>query len=352
MRIGLFGLPTAGKTYILDRIDFLTVLAGGKLLRQIDPDFDKRDEFGREAARKAAANYVLSSDNFIMDGHYAFGDEIAFTEEEGRMYETYLYLYIKPEILEHRLSLSERNKKWLKFDIKVWQDLEISKLREYCHANNKDFYVIDNPPTFESEDISNVIEFIRDITKGYSCYSFAEKCAKQIIETTTKDSITLFDGDKTLIIEDSSNAAFGYKTHLFDGNFYTGYQVWKQYKEFKQYTIPNLDNLHVTSNKSVADNISDSSYILSSGNKEVWKSISNKMNLPFFGGVEMSAETKFFITKLLQNNGKTVKAYGDSMSDYYMLRQADQGYLVLKSDGRVSRSLKNMCLDGFNYVRN
>lgn len=350
MRIGLFGLPTAGKTYILDRIDFLTVLAGGKLLRQIDPDFDKRDEAGREEARKAAANYVLASDNFIMDGHYAFGDEIAFTEEEGRMYDIYLYLYIKPDIIEQRLSLSDRNRKWLKFDIKAWQDLEIQNLREYCHLNNKDFYIIDNPPSFESEDVDRVIDFIRDITNGYSCYNYAQQCAEQILKTATEDSIVLLDGDKTLIIEDSSNAVFGYKTHLFDGNFYTGYQVWKQYREFKNYSIPDLKDIQVTPNKSITAVLTASSYIVSSGNEDVWKAISEKMRLPYYGGVEMSAETKYFITKLLQDGGKTVKAYGDSMSDYYMLQQADQGYLLLKSDGRVSRSLKGMCLEGLNYV--
>lgn len=87
MRIGLYGMPTAGKTFILDKIDFLDVIVGSKLLREYDPDFDKRDEEGREKDRKAVAELMLQRDNFIMDGHYAFGDEIAFTEEEGQMYD-------------------------------------------------------------------------------------------------------------------------------------------------------------------------------------------------------------------------------------------------------------------------
>lgn len=33
MRIGLYGMPTSGKTHILDRIDFFEVLVGSKLLR-------------------------------------------------------------------------------------------------------------------------------------------------------------------------------------------------------------------------------------------------------------------------------------------------------------------------------
>ena len=33
MRIGLYGMPTAGKTYILDKVDFLEVMSGSVLLR-------------------------------------------------------------------------------------------------------------------------------------------------------------------------------------------------------------------------------------------------------------------------------------------------------------------------------
>ena len=64
----------------------------------------------------------------------------------------------------------------------------------------------------------------------------------------------------------------------------------------------------------------------------------------------MSADAKFFITKFLQEAGKTVIAYGDSMNDYYMLKQANLGYLVMKSDGSISRSLSGKDLGGIEFV--
>ena len=64
----------------------------------------------------------------------------------------------------------------------------------------------------------------------------------------------------------------------------------------------------------------------------------------------MSAETKYYITKFLQAAGKTVVAYGDGMNDYYMLKQANTGFLVTKRDGSVSRSLKNQDLEGLIFV--
>ena len=161
MRIGLYGMPTSGKTHILDQIDFIDVLVGSRLLREYAPDFDARDEAGREQARKAVAELMLEKETFIMDGHYAFGDEIAFTEEEGKMYDVYLYLYISPEILQSRMMGSAKNQKYLKYNLKQWQDTEITGLRAYCHQNNKDFYVLDNPPINEYVNIDEAITFIK-----------------------------------------------------------------------------------------------------------------------------------------------------------------------------------------------
>ena len=168
MRIGLYGMPTSGKTHILDRIDFIEVLVGSKLLREYDPDFDKQPEYIREQDRKAVANIMLSKKDFIMDGHYAFGDTIAFTEEEGNMYDIYLYLYIEPAVLKERINNSPKNQKYAQYDVEKWQRREIDGLREYCHKHNKDFYVVDNPTTNTFEDVSQVIEFIRAIKDGYS----------------------------------------------------------------------------------------------------------------------------------------------------------------------------------------
>ena len=168
MRIGLYGMPTSGKTHILDRIDFIEVFVGSNLLREYDPDFDKQPEHIREQDRKAVANIMLSKKDFIMDGHYAFGDTIAFTEEEGNMYDVYLYLYIEPAVLRNRIKNSPKNQKYAQYDVEKWQRREIDGLREYCHKHNKDFYVVDNPTTNTFEDVSQVIEFIRAIKDGYS----------------------------------------------------------------------------------------------------------------------------------------------------------------------------------------
>lgn len=350
MRIGLFGMPTAGKTHILDRIDFMEGVVGSRLLREYDPDFDTRDEAGREQDRKAVAQLMTEKETFIMDGHYAFGDEIAFTEDDGEMYDVFLYLYISPEIIKDRMAASEKNRKYLKYNIAEWQSMEIAGLRKYCQDNGKDFYVLDNPPDNCFEDVSGIIGFIRGIANGYSCASYAKECADHIIKKSRSDTIVLLDGDKTLTIEDSSGTVFGYKTHLYDGNFYTGYQAWKQNEEFKQYSFDDLNEMPVHFNETVKNAITKDTFILTSGHERIWRFIAKQLGLDFFYGVQMSAETKFFITKHLQEAGKRVIAYGDGMNDYFMLKQADEGYLIAKRDGTISRSLKGRDMEGLIIV--
>lgn len=350
MKVALYGMPGAGKTHILEMITFLEVISGSQLLRQCAPDFDQRDETGRYEARKDLAVLLASKSDFIMDGHYTFGDEIAFTDRDGQLYDVFLYLYIAPATLESRMATSPKNARYLQYNIEEWQHFEIAQLRKYCHSAGKDFYVIDNPPYNVFEDVSLVVDFIHAIYNGFSCSSFAKSCAAEILRQSKGDTITLLDGDKTLTIEDSSRAVLGYKTNLYDGNFYTGYQSWKQANDFRDLVCPQITYPPVHLREDILRCINSPAFILTSGHTDIWKNLSENLRIPYFCGPEMSADTKLFITKELQKNGKRVIAYGDSLNDYYMLKQANRGYLITKVDGTVSKSLRDRDLEGLTIV--
>ena len=349
MRLGLYGLPAAGKTYILDRINGIKVFHGSDMLFDLDKDFHNTDENGRKAVRKEFANSLLKKDDFIMDGHYSFGDNVVFTKEDGKLYDAFLYLYIEPRVLKSRMEKSSKNIKYLKFDIEKWQNNEIEKLREYCHENNKDFYVIDNQDLGYFDDIYTVLKFIYAVSDGFSCVNFAKEAANDILSMSDFTDITLTDGDRTLIREDSSSL-IGYKTHIFDGNFYTGFQSFVHYEIMMKYTNASkkLPISEVTYNDFVLKHM-DNGFILTSGQPDIWKNISEKIKRPVFFGNQMSADTKFFITKFLQKN-RNVRAFGDSMNDYFMLKRADEAFLIAKPTGEISSSLKNRNLEGIHIV--
>ena len=349
MRLGLYGLPAAGKTYILDRINGIKVFHGSDMLFDLDKDFHNTDENGRKAARKELANSLLKKDDFIMDGHYSFGDNVVFTKEDGKLYDAFLYLYIEPRVLKSRMEKSSKSIKCLKFDIEKWQNTEIEKLREYCHEHNKDFYVIDNQDLGYFDDIDTVLKFIYAVSDGFSCVNFAKKTADNILTMSDHADIILTDGDRTLIREDSSSL-IGYKTHIFDGNFYTGFQSYLHHENMMKYTNASkkLNIPECTYNDFVLKHM-DNGFILTSGQPDIWKNISEKIKRPVFFGNQMSADTKFFITKFLQKN-KKVRAFGDSMNDYFMLKRADEAFLIAKPTGELSSSLKNRNLEGIHIV--
>lgn len=350
MRIGLYGLPGAGKTFLLKKIDFMDVMYGSDLIREIASDFDSRDEDGKRIVREELASSLLQKDGFIMDGHYSFGEQPAFTDKDGELYDVFVYLYVNPDIIRRRMRNSKKNIRYLDYEIEKWQQDEIKGLRAYCHQKNKDFYVIDEPLKGFPEDTEEIIRFIKAVKNGYSCVAYAMECANAILKIEPGDAVNLTDGDKTIILEDSSYMAFGYTTHLFDGNFYSGYQSWRQNEGFEQMEYKQMEKLPIHFNKRIMDRLDCHTYIVTSGYGKVWKHISEYTGFPFFYGNQMSAETKLYITKFLQQAGKIVTAYGDSKNDYYMLKQADKGYLVAKQDGTVSKSLKDENLGGIGIV--
>lgn len=352
MRIGLYGLPAAGKTTVLEQISFAPVLNGSGLLRETAPSFDALPEDEKRIMRKRLAQSLRKKDNFLMDGHYAFGEKTVFTEEDGNLYDTFIYLYISPEILKKRMEQSPKNKKYAAFHIAKWQQTEIEGLRDWCRSRNKDFYVLDNPPQNHFTDATEPVSFIKSVMDGYSCVQFARKCADRILSGGSSHTVILTDGDRTLTEKDTSSTVFQYKTHIFDGNFYTGYQAWRQEKDFRAIDISPQTLKSVHFSNLILDRIKTNqpAYILTSGHPGIWKRLAGQLRLPCFHGKEMSADTKFFITKFLQEAGRSVIAYGDSMNDYFMLKQADQGFLAARPDGSVSRSLRGRDLGGIKIV--
>lgn len=199
------------------------------------------------------------------------------------------------------------------------------------------------------DDINTVLKFVYAVLEGFSCVNFAKKTADNILSMSDFTDITLTDGDRTLIREDSSSLV-GYKTHIFDGNFYTGFQSFVHHENMMKYTNASkkLPIPECTYNDFVLKHM-DNGFVLTSGQPDIWKDISEKIKRPVFFGNQMSSDTKFFITKFLQKNRK-VRAFGDSMNDYFMLKRADEAFLIAKPTGEISSSLKNRNLEGIHIV--
>lgn len=354
MRIAVYGLPSSGKTSLIEKIPNAFVVSGRQELERLtDGKFSSMDEDGKRAARIQYTEFLseIQDEVVVSDGHYSFLENVVFTPNDGDVYDVIFYLYCKPGEVLRRCALSEKNQKYSTLSeetIRQWQDFEIESLREECHKRNKDFYVIS-----DNEDSTSFYDFFNEVVNGLSAVTGARKIASKIsalYPIETYGELFIADGDKTVIEQDSFRFCYDGKTNVFDGDFYSGYQSYLYDQELKAIgPVPNSIN-EIKLNDDVWNMIKDNPYVvLSSGITAVWNSLKD-----IFGFKEVvadpmiSADSKYYTVKFLKELGYRISAFGDSRNDYYMLQEADSGYL--KIGKRISRSLANTDLTGIRLL--
>ena len=350
MKYALYGLPCAGKTTIFEGLTIPVIHGSTELNKMASGRFSDLPDTEKNALRiRYAEQLKTRTDSFISDGHYSFLDDVAFTDADGELYDVFIYLYYEPEIISERLKSSDKNRRFAELSverIRKWQSFEIESLRAESHKRNKDFYVVKDITT------EGLQAFIDSIENGFSSFGLAKDIANQIMHFYPQPcDIHICDGDKTIIEQDSFRVCTsGHVTHVFDGNFYTGYQALQFTNEVEKLSYDTAKLGTVDLNKRIFDRISDKNYvILSSGIKMLWERLSEQLMIKnVIADTHISADTKFFVVKLLQERGYTVTAYGDGRNDYYMLKQADKGYLYIGK--YLSHSLRDSDLSGISLV--
>jgi len=350
VKYALYGLPCAGKTTVFEGLTIPVVHGSTELNRMASGRFSDLPDTEKNALRiRYAEQLKTRTGSFISDGHYSFLDNVAFTDSDGELYDVFIYLYCEPETISERLKSSDKNRGFVGLSverIRKWQSFEIESLRAECHKRNKDFYVV--------KDISadELQAFIDSIENGFSSFGLAEDIANQIMHFYPQPcDIHICDGDKTIIEQDSFRVCTGgHVTHVFDGNFYTGYQAFMFTKEVENLSYDTEKLSTVDLNGTIFGMVADKNYvILSSGIKLLWERLAEQFTLKnVIADTLISADTKYFVVKLLQEKGYTVTAYGDGRNDYYMMKQADKGYLYIGK--YLSRSLRDSDLSEISLV--
>lgn len=352
MKLVVYGLPCSGKTTLISSIANARILNGSSILNQLAAGkFAELSDKEKFNIRIKYTEYVnaLDDEMVVSDGHYSFLDDIVFTKEDGDLYDVFFYLYCDPEIIVERINKSVKNSKYsdLSADvIKRWQKFEIDSLRDECHKRNKDFYVISDNNT-----ASCFSDFLSEIKTGLSAVTTAKAIVSSIVDRYPNPcTIYLVDGDKTLIEQDSFRFCCNGRTTVFDGNHYTDYQSYLFKKETENLKDSFQDIEKICINKDVWDLIDGKEYfVLSSGIADLWDEIGRLLNITnIIADISVSADTKYYVAKILKTMGYKVIAIGDSKIDLYMLREADKGYLYIGK--RISRSLKEESIDGINLI--
>lgn len=353
MKIALYGLPCAGKTTLMEKLsDIKTIIGSEELMKICDGRFSELSDAEKTAVRIKYTEFIRSLDDEIVlsDGHYSFLDKVVFTEEDGAVYDCFIYLYCNPEVLKKRYESSAKNERYKNLSsprIESWQRFEIEQLRKECHKRNKDFYVIKS----NEITVDDLSDFLHQIKDGYSSWGIAEKLVSEIsILFPVPCHISIIDGDKTIIKEDSFSLCTNRSTSIFDGNFYTGYQSYCFSKETKniQFDFSKLSS--VSLNNAVWNGVKNGNYIvLSAGITTLWEKLTDILGLKnVFANPLISADTKYYVAKILNQKGYIITSYGDSMNDLFMLKSSDKGFLYIGK--QMSRSLYNADLRGLEFI--
>ncbi len=345
MRIAVYGLPSSGKTTLIQGIKNAKILNGrDELERLSNGAFSFVNDEEKRKIRIQYAKFLLEleDDVIVSDGHYSFMDNIVYTAEDGDAYDVIFYLYCSPSELKQRLLFSDKNKKYAALSeesIKQWQLFEIESLRMECHKRNKDFYVIS-----DNDKSTQFYVFLELVINGFSAIGYARKIAQSISDKYPIESykdIYISDGDKTIIRQDTYRYCYDGKTNVFDGDFYSSYQSFLFSKDVDGIDYVTDKILNITLNKDVWDMINDKPYvIISSGITCVWNRLKDVFGFrEVYVNPLISSDCKFYVVKLLREKGYSVTAFGDSKNDYYMLKESDNGYLRIGD--KISTSLAN-----------
>ena len=350
MKFSLYGLPCSGKTTVLNSLKIPVIHGSAELNKLSGGKFSDLSEDEKHDVRiKYAEQLSRMNGSIISDGHYSFLDNVVFTEADANLYDVFIYLYCEAEIIHERLAGSSKNTRFADLSaerIRKWQNFEIESIREECHKRNKDFYVV--------RDISSdeLQAFIEKIENGFSSYGLAEKITDHIRTLYPNPcELHICDGDKTIIKQDSFRLCTNeYMVRSFYGNFYTGFQSFNFDHEVQDLSYDFEKLNFVELNDMIMSKMAGKSYIiLSSGIKEIWERLSAHLGLKnVIADTMISADTKYFIVKQLQELGYKITAYGDGKNDLYMLKKADESYLCIGK--YLSRSLKYADTSGIKLL--
>ena len=193
MKLVLYGISCSGKdtfinTFLTDYSCF-KYIHGSKRLSEISnenygADFQKLPTGTQNNIRKLFVSELTNMNNIIVDGHYCFPIdnefETVFSDEDKNLYDVFLYLRVKPEEAHTRISVSDKNMRFKNLsieEISLWQDKEISELRDICFAAHKEFIVLD-------EDFNLNLQFLKLYISSYPKMTAIET-ARHIVTSST-----------------------------------------------------------------------------------------------------------------------------------------------------------------------
>ncbi|KAH7107906.1 uracil phosphoribosyltransferase-domain-containing protein [Auriculariales sp. MPI-PUGE-AT-0066] len=355
--IGLYGVSAAGKSYHLQclrnqlPLKSYAFFEGSEVLGQIVPGglaaFKTLPDDEKKKRREEAIAWIGSKD-----------DKEAlnvWTNCDREIYTHIVYLDIATSLVaQQRASDSVRTRSVLSEDhIRRWKAGEKLQLRQLCYENGILLAVVHNG--------DQLLQLVRDFSQHSEALNETRALARmdELLGSfiRERETVLLFDADKTLAPEDSGQLYWSHReseagdplTELFSSKLAYSYTAFRQAMLLSQISMY-ADILSLMQKAAEASHIT--MLVVTCGQRGIWEQVLANVGLEsrvvligcrrLSDGFVVTPSVKATLVKhLRQDFGQWVVAFGDSPLDIPMLVAANEAVVVVGEKDKRSRSMDN-----------
>ncbi|MCJ1310708.1 hypothetical protein MMC25_004374 [Agyrium rufum] len=399
--VGLYGVPGAGKTFLLDQLkqeseqNHFAFYEGSKMIATVVPGglgaFQNLEEQEKVRWRQLAIDTIgkrcaESGQVAVVAGHFMFWPEeeeagcLVYTQNDLATFTHILYLEVPAEVVvRRRLDDTNRYRPLISIThLHKWQQAEISQLRLLCRDHGILFSLVSPQPTL----LNKVSTQLRDFslhTEEHNLSQVEKMLDKALIPSQSQlETVLVMDADRTLTAQDTgalfwkrfsssrrqSNEDCPLKT-LFSSRLGYSYNAFRQatllYEEMADdqdfdticQDVASMVTLYpefVSLLQIVAEKEHVCAVIVTCGLRRVWEKVLERyglsMRVKVIGGgriadsiVVTAAVKAAVVARLRDVHQMYVWAFGDSPLDLEMLGKADQAVVVVGDEEKRSKTM-------------
>ncbi|KAJ7442400.1 uracil phosphoribosyltransferase-domain-containing protein [Mycena galericulata] len=403
--IGLYGVPGCGKSYLLDQLkadaelgqhDF-AFYEGSVIIDQLVPDglagFQRMGDQDKTCWREKAIAHIAgecaaSGKIGLVAGHFSFWENESeeaghrvWTERDAAVFTHIIYLTVPAhDVVERRGNDRRRQRLALSEDhIRKWQEEEREQLRRICLQEKIIF------TTSPTGAVSTLIRHIQRHTEAYNLFC-AQNRLDEIVsgfraDKMTRSSMLVFDGDRTLIAEDtgqlfwkivladtmlagedplrmmfSSPFGYSYRAFLQAAFIYEAVDAGKFDNYCEQAASAATLHPEIIALLKGATERRVGAVIITCGVRQIWEKILHAAGLSqtvkVIGGGRIQDQLvitarlkRELVARLRDVHAICVCAFGDSTLDLPMLKEAEKAIVIVGEEHKRSRSMDTALLD-------